>query len=84
MAVKALLKLDKAELDDDGKIIGLSEQIKSLQESDSYLFNVETPTEMKGMTPASATDEAGTHIDLSKMSYDELDTFFKENPNYSV
>ena len=38
-AVKALIKdLDKAELQDDGSIKGLEEQIAALKKSDSYLF----------------------------------------------
>lgn len=52
-AVKALLKdLDKAEINDDGTVKGLKEQIESLIKSQdsSFLFEVETP-KFKGMSP---------------------------------
>ena len=49
-AVRSLLTLDNPEIV-DGKIKGLDEQLKKLQESDSYLFNSEM--KLKGMTPAS-------------------------------
>ena len=42
-AIKALLDLSKIDVDDDGKVNGLSEQLKKLQESDPYLFDEETP-----------------------------------------
>lgn len=38
-AVKALLNQSKLTFADDGKIVGLEEQIKDLQKSDSYLFD---------------------------------------------
>lgn len=40
-AVKALLDLDKVSIDGDN-LIGLEEQLKSLKESDSYLFGEDT------------------------------------------
>lgn len=58
-AVMALLDLENAELQEDGTIKGLEEQIKSLKESEdtSFLFNVENkppqPT-VKGATPGQA------------------------------
>jgi hypothetical protein len=42
-ATKALLDLDKIKLDGD-KLVGLDEQIKTLQESDGYLFQTKEPT----------------------------------------
>lgn len=38
-AIKGLLNMDEIKLDDDGNLTGLDEQIKSLQKSDSYLFD---------------------------------------------
>ncbi|MBO5704536.1 MAG: phage scaffolding protein [Alphaproteobacteria bacterium] len=49
-AVKSLLDLTNAEFDGDGKIKGLDDQIKKLQESDGYLFNTDS-MKLKGMTP---------------------------------
>lgn len=54
-AAIALLKdMDKAEVAEDGTVKGLAEQIKSLQESESYLFNTEPPKNtISGASPAS-------------------------------
>lgn len=41
-AVEALLDLDKVSLDDNGQLIGISDQIDSIKKSDSYLFNSES------------------------------------------
>jgi len=51
-AVKALLDLEKVTLD-GGKLIGLEEQLKSLKESDSYLFGEDT---LSGRTPNKDTN----------------------------
>ena len=55
-AIMALLKdMDKAELDSDGTVKGLAEQVKALQESDSYLFDAKgepQPAKPSGATPA--------------------------------
>jgi len=48
-AVKALLDLEKVSIDGDN-IIGLDEQLKSLKESDSYLFG-EDSLKGRGVTP---------------------------------
>ena len=63
-AVKSLLDLTNAELV-DGKIKGLEDQIKKLQESDGYLFNSETK-QMKGMTPSGGADETKGSPDDAK------------------
>ncbi len=38
-AIKGLLNMDEIKLDDGGNLTGLDDQIKSLQKSDSYLFD---------------------------------------------
>lgn len=62
-AVKALLDLEKAELDGEN-IKGLDDQIKKLQEGEDskFLFNVEDPgnkTKFKGIKPGEGTDGSG-------------------------
>lgn len=64
-AVKALLNLDDAELDGD-QIKGLADQIKSLKESDSYLFNNSLPS---GAIPAE--NKATPTKPVSQMNYSE-------------
>ena len=62
-AVKSLLNLDNPEIV-DGKIKGLDEQIKKLQESDGYLFNSEM--KLKGMTPSSANTPNTSNVDEAR------------------
>lgn len=86
-AVKALLKdLDKAELDEDGTIKGLAEQIEGLLKSDSYLFEAkETKKQVKGAAPGeSGNEDGGKGVDTSKMSYSELAAYLAENPDAKV
>lgn len=55
-AVKALLDLTKAEVEED-TIKGLDEQLKKLQESDSYLFEAPDPnTHIDGIKPGEGGD----------------------------
>ena len=84
-AVKSLIKdLDKAELQDDGSIKGLEEQIAALKKSDSYLFEEATAAKpnFKGFQPGVAKKETATgKVDMSKMSYDELANYIENNPD---
>ena len=41
-AVRALLDMDKIQMGDDGNLTGLDDQLSSLQESDSYLFETQS------------------------------------------
>ncbi len=88
VAVKALLKdLDKAELQEDGTIKGLSEQIEALQKSDAYLFESKEgkKTTVKGAVPGeSGVEEPDSSVDISKMTYEELDAYMKENPDAKI
>lgn len=83
-AVKALLKLDKAELGDDGSIKGLSEQIAALQKSDSYLFDNSKPR-LKGAEPGETGNEDGDKkVDVSKMTYSEMAAYMAEHPDAKI
>ncbi len=87
IAVKALLKdMDKAELDADGSIKGLAEQIAALQKSDSYLFDAKQTTQkVKGAEPGQSGNEDGDKgVDTSKMTYSELTAYLAENPDATI
>lgn len=87
VAVKALLKdMDKAELDADGSIKGLAEQIAALQKSDAYLFETkDTKKKVKGAEPGeSGNDDGDKGVDTSKMSYSELAAYLAENPDAKI
>lgn len=79
ISVKALLKLDNIELNEDGSLKGLSEQIETLKgaEDSKFLFDTETRT-LKGAIPGeTGMDDPSTKIDLSKMTYDERNAYFE-------
>lgn len=59
-AVKALLDLADAKLDDKGEVAGLADKIKALQKSDAYLFDTETKqTKIDGLHPGAGGDGGG-------------------------
>lgn len=88
LAVRALLKdLDKAELQEDGTIKGLSEQITALQKSEAYLFEDQTgkKTQMTGAKPGESGREPGEDpVDVSKMTYSEIAAYMTNNPGAKI
>lgn len=87
-AVKALLDLEKAELDADGNVKGLAEQLEKLKKADDskFLFDAATtkPT-LKGAKLGEPGNEKQDHgVDTSKMSYDELCAYLAENPDTNL
>lgn len=86
-AVKALLKdLDKVELDEDGTVKGLDDQIKALQKSDAYLFDTkDSKPNVKGAKPGESGNDEGDHgVDTSKMTYSELAAYMAEHPDAQI
>lgn len=85
-AVKALLKLEGAELDNDGNVKGLADQIKNLQTADDskFLFGSAAPT-MKGAKVGESGNEDGdkgmTLEKFRKMSPTERYEYSVSNPN---
>lgn len=89
IAVKALLDLDKVELNEDGTLKGLSEQIDSLtkDEGTKFLFDTETKQKQKfkGAEPGeTGKEEPDDKVDLSKMTYDERSAYLDEHPEIEV
>lgn len=81
-AVKALLDLDKAELDADGTVKGLADQIKKLAEVPDSGFMFETgKAGFKGFKPGESGDPNNQPPDYSKMTYDELAAYMENNPD---
>lgn len=85
-AVKALLNLEKAELDEDGTVKGLAEQIKALQEAEDskFMFGSSAPN-MKGAKVGESGNEDGdkgmTIEKFRKMSPSERYNYSITNPN---
>jgi len=89
VAVRALLDLSKPELDSDGKIKGLNDQIKKLQDAEDskFMFDLETKKSpvIKGAKPAETGNESfDGKVDVSKMSYEELAAYMEQNPDAQI
>jgi hypothetical protein len=54
-AVKALLNMENVKLGDDGKLVGLTEQLDALKKSDGYLFDDKT-NPASGIHPGNSGD----------------------------
>lgn len=81
-AVKALLDVSKVKLGEDGKLTGWDDQIKAIQKSDAYLFNMQQKNTFKGFQPGASSDnKPGTNVDMSKMTYEELAAYIESNPD---
>ena len=81
-AVKALLDTEAIKLDGD-TLLGLEEQLKSLQESDSYLFGDGEPAGLKGRKPNDNNEPPKTGVTKEKfeqMGYAEKLELYNSNP----
>ncbi|MGN1111511.1 MAG: phage scaffolding protein [Oscillospiraceae bacterium] len=82
-AVKSLLNLDGLSLGEDGKAVGIAEQLAAVKASDGYLFNEEAKPVFRGYQPADSADGV-PKIDANAMSYSQLSTFMGENPDFKL
>lgn len=83
-AVKPFLDLTKVELNEDGTVKGLDEQIKALAKGDDtkFLFNA---TKIKGASAGeSGNEDEDNPVDVSKMSYEEMVAYLAENPDAKI
>lgn len=86
-AVRAMIDTSKMKLGEDGTVEGLSDAIKAVQKSDSYMFNTvqQKQQTFKGFQPgASGEVKPGTEVDTSKMTYSELATYMAANPDAKI
>lgn len=85
-AVKALLDLTNAELDENGKVKGIDEQIKALAKADDskFLFD-STKVKFKGASVGeNGNDDGEQEVDTSKMTYSEMLAYLEENPDAKI
>lgn len=83
-AARALLDLTDAKLDKDGNVKGLKEQIDKLVAGGDtkFLFEAAKKQTFKGFQPgASTTQKPGEEVDMSKMTYEELEAYMENNPD---
>lgn len=86
-AVRAMIDTSKMKLGEDGTVEGLSDAIKAVQKSDSYMFNTvqQKQQTFKGFQPgASGEVKPGTEVDTSKMTYSELAAYIAANPDAKI
>lgn len=81
-AVRALIDMDKIDLDKEGNVTGINEQIKALVEGEDtrYLFENSTPA-LKGTQLGYGVDDTP---DTSKMNYTELCAYMEANPDAKI
>lgn len=81
--LKACLDMDKIIFDDDnGKIIGLDDQIAGIKENKPYLFEAEKKPKLKGAHLGEPSDvPAGEEpADFGKMTYSEMTAYIEQHP----
>lgn len=82
--MKALLDLDKAELDADGTVKGLADQIKKLAAApdSGFMFETKEQNNFEGFKPGESGDPAPSGDKKPEtMTYDELCAYLAENPD---
>lgn len=85
-AVSSLLDLDSVEVK-DGQLSGLDDQLKSLRESDGYLFKEDQqPSEPQPqggvrITGGQPKPESAPKIDIAHASYQEIKAFKEAHPD---
>ena len=84
-AVRALMDADKLKLEKDGTVSGLSEQIKTIQKSDDYLFAGKQQQQFRGFQPGASGDvKPDGNVDVSKMTYSEMVAYLEANPGAKI
>ena len=83
-AVKALLNLENAELDEHGSVKGLADQIKTLQTADDSKFLFGSSTMKGAKTGESGNEDGDKGVDTSKMTYSELAAYMAEHPEAQI
>ena len=80
-AVKALLNLEKAVIGEDGKIVGLKEQLDNLRKAEDSSFLFETTPKFKGVNPAG---NKNPEADFKTMTYSQMEKYLAENPGAKI
>lgn len=80
-AVKALLNLEKAVIGEDGKVVGLKEQLDNLRKAEDSSFLFEVTPKFKGVNPAG---NKGGEVDFKSMTYSQMEKYLAENPGAKI
>lgn len=81
-AARALLELEKAELDKDGAVKGLDKQIEALKSGadTGFLFAPDKPSIRGARAGENGVDDGDGKADLAAMSYTELCAYLETHP----
>ena len=71
---------DKLEIKEDGSIIGLEDQFKTIKESYKDMFE----QSITGRTPNNSSNTNPTEVDVSKMTYSEMMDYMSKNPDAQI
>ncbi len=82
-AVRSLLNLESVTLGEDGKAVGLAEQLAAVKSSDGYLFSEPEKPVFKGYRPADSADGIPS-VDANQMSYSQLSAYMGANPDFKL
>lgn len=82
-AVRGLLNLEGITLGEDGKAVGLAEQLAAVRSSDGYLFSEPEKPVFRGYRPADSADGVPS-VDANNMSYSQLSAYMGENPDFKL
>ncbi|ODV55459.1 phage scaffolding protein [Lysinibacillus fusiformis] len=84
-AAKALLDREGVTIDKDGNVIGLTDKVKALVESEETKFMFEsTETTITGTIPGGQPGGSGGSVDTSKMTYSQLSEYMANNPDAQI
>ena len=84
-AAKALLDREGVTIDKDGNVIGLTDKVKALVESEETKIMFEsTETVITGTTPGGQPGGGGNPVDTSKMTYSQLSEYMANNPDAQI
>lgn len=80
-AIKSLLNMDEIKFDNDGKVIGVAEQLDALVkgEDSCFLFGTKEKSTPVGVTPVESGSGVGK-VDTSKMTYSQIAEYMAQNP----
>lgn len=82
-AVSPFLDKDTIKLDDDGKVIGLKEQMENIKADKSYLFATDKPAEQAKPIKATVTENPSggdPKPDFKSMNYQQMLDYKKSDP----
>lgn len=84
-AVRALLDMDKIDIDKAGNVTGIEDQIKALVEGEDTKYLFESAPTLKGTQLGYGVDDKPKDVnDINDMNYTELCAYIEANPDAKI